>query len=161
MKHHLTRFARHVMFWTLLTLAGGLIGVHFLFASIENYKADLEMQLSQAIDAPVKIGQLRAKLRGLTPEIRLLHLNIADEKIQLKEIRLGMDVWEFIKQRDLLSATSVMLVGAKITIIRHTDDSIGIEGLKASEGEPLWLLQGRKYQILQSSVIWRDEKTHA
>ena len=161
MKHHLTRFARHVMFWTLLTLAGGLIGVHFLFASIENYKADLETQLSQAIDAPVKIGQLRAKLRGLTPEIRLLHLNIADEKIQLKEIRLGMDVWEFIKQRDLLSATSVMLVGAKITIIRHTDDSIGIEGLKASEGEPLWLLQGRKYQILQSSVIWRDEKTHA
>jgi uncharacterized protein YhdP len=79
MKHYLTRFARHVMFWTLLTLAGGLIGVHFLFASIENYKADLEMQLSQAIDAPVKIGQLRAKLRGLTPEIRLLHLNIADE----------------------------------------------------------------------------------
>ena len=160
MKHHLTRFARHVMFWTLLTMAGGLIGVHFLFASIDNYKAALETQLSQAIDAPVKIGQLRAKLRGLTPEVRLLALNIAAEKIQLKEIRLGVDVWELVKQRDFLAATTVTLIGAKITFIRHIDDTIGIEGLKASEGEPLWLFQGRKYQILQSSVIWRDEKTN-
>ncbi|MEY2666253.1 MAG: hypothetical protein RLZZ384_424 [Pseudomonadota bacterium] len=160
MKHHLTRFARHVMFWTLLTMAGGMIGVHFLFASIDNYKAALETQLSQAIDAPVKIGQLRAKLRGLTPEVRLLQLNIAAEKIQLNEIRLAIDTWELIKQRDFLAATTVTLIGAKITFIRHIDDTIGIEGLKASEGETLWLFQGRKYQILQSSVIWRDEKTN-
>ena len=161
MKHHLTRFARHMMFWTLFTMTGVLMGVHFLFARIENYKTTLETQLSQAIDAPVKIGQLRGKLRGVTPEIRLLQLNIAAEKIQLSEIRLGIDTWELIKQRDLLAATSVTLVGAKITFVRHSDDSIGIEGLKASEGEPLWLLQGRKYQLLQSSVSWHDEKTNA
>ena len=110
MKHHLTRFARHMMFWTLFTMTGVLMGVHFLFARIENYKTTLETQLSQAIDAPVKIGQLRGKLRGVTPEIRLLQLNIAAEKIQLSEIRLGIDTWELIKQRDLLAATSVTLV---------------------------------------------------
>ena len=157
MKRHIYNFAHHFLFWLLLFTAFGFLGVNFLFSSIENYKADLAHELSEVVAAPVTIGKLNAKLRGIQPELQLSELNIAAEKIQLKEIRLSVDVWEFLSSRNLLAATSVTLVGAQITLIRHADDSITLEGLKASEGQPLWLLQG-KYLLLRSKITWLDEK---
>jgi uncharacterized protein (TIGR02099 family) len=154
---HLFNFAHHVTFWILLFIALGFLGINFFFSQIEHYKSDLSNQLSVIIEAPVKIGKLSAKLHGITPQIQLSELNIANEKIKLNEIRLGIDIWQFIRHKNLLSATSITFVGAQITLIRHVDDSITLEGLKASEGQPTWLLQG-KYLLLQSSVTWRDEK---
>jgi len=157
MKRHFYDFAHHFLFWTLLLIAFSFLGINFLFSSIENYKTDLAHELSEIIEAPVTIGKLNAKLRGIQPELQLSKLNIAAEKIQLQEIRLDIDVWRLLSTKNLLAATSITLVGAQITLIRHADDSITLEGLKASEGQPLWLLQG-KYLLLQSSITWRDEK---
>ena len=154
---HLKNFAHHVTFWALILIVVGFLGISFFFSKIENYKNDLANQLSQVIEAPVKIGKLHARLRGIQPELQLSELDIAAEKIQLKEIRLGVDFWQLLSNKNLLSATSITLIGAKITLIRHADDSITLEGLKASEGQPTWLLQG-KYLLLQSSITWRDEK---
>ena len=158
MTRHIFNFAHHFLLWTLLLIAVSFLGVNFLFSQIENYKTDLAHELSEVIEAPVTIGKLNAKLRGIQPELQLSELNIAAEKIQLREIRLGIDIWHYLLTQNLLAATSITLVGAQITLIRHADDSITLEGLKASEGQPLWLLQGRKYLILQSSITWRDEK---
>ncbi|MEI6746103.1 MAG: YhdP family protein [Methylococcaceae bacterium] len=158
MIRHIFNFAHHFLLWTLLLIAISFLGVNFLFSKIENYKTDLAHELSEVIEAPVTIGKLSAKLHGIQPEIHLSQLNIANEKIQLKEIRLGVDVLHYFSSQNLLAATSITLVGAKITLTRHADDSITLEGLKASEGQPLWLLQGRKYLILQSKITWHDEK---
>lgn len=157
MPHPLSRFAHNVVFWTLLFVALNFLGVNFLFSSIENYKTDLALQLSSVINAPVKIGKLSAKLHGIHPQLQLSELDIADEKIQLNEIRLGINVWQLFSEKNFLNATTVTLVGAQITLIRHADDSITLEGLKASDGEPTWLLNGN-YILLQSVVTWRDEK---
>ncbi len=157
MKRHFYNFAHHFLLWILLLIAISFLGVNFLFSQIENYKTDLAHELSEIIEAPVTIGKLNAKLHGIQPELQLSKLNIAAEKIQLKEIRLGIDVWQLLTTKNLLAATSVTLVGAQITLVRHADDSITLEGLKASEGQPLWLLQG-KYLLLESAITWRDEK---
>jgi uncharacterized protein (TIGR02099 family) len=157
MPNPISRHAHNVALWTLLFFALSFLGVNFLFSSIENYKNDLSRQLSDIIQAPVKIGKLSGKLHGIHPQLQLSELNIANEKIQLSEIRLNVDVWQLLSNQNLLSATSVTLVGAQITLIRHLDDSITLEGLKASEGQPTWLLQG-KYLLLKSTVTWHDEK---
>jgi uncharacterized protein (TIGR02099 family) len=157
MPHYLSRLAHNFLFWALLLITFSFLGINFLFSSIENYKSNLAHELSEIVAAPVSIGKLNAKLRGIQPELQLSQLNIAAEKIQLKEIRLSVNMWQFFSERNLLAATSITLVGAKITLIRHADDSITLEGLKASEGQPTWLLQG-KYLLLQSSITWRDEK---
>ncbi|MGB4498071.1 MAG: YhdP family protein [Methylococcaceae bacterium] len=154
---HLFNFAHHVTFWALLFIAIGFLGINFFFSQIESYKTDLSNQLSVIIKAPVKIGKLNAKLHGITPQIQLSELDIANEKIQLSEIRLGIDAFNFLSTQNLLSATTVTLVDAKITLVRHADDSITLEGLKASEGQPTWLLQGN-YSLLHSSITWRDDK---
>jgi uncharacterized protein (TIGR02099 family) len=157
MPHPLSRLAHNVVFWTLLFVALSFLGINFLFSSIENYKTDLAIKLSSTINAPVKIGKLEAKLHGIHPHLQLSELSIADEKIQLKEIRLGINVWQLFSEQKFLNATTVTLVGAQITLIRHTDGSIALEGLQASDGQPTWLLNGN-YILLQSVVTWRDEK---
>ncbi len=52
-------------------------------------------------------------------------------------------------------------MGAKLSIKRQQDGSIVIVGLKASDGQPQWLLQGGKYEVLQSEITWQDETSHS
>jgi len=81
--------------------------------------------------------------------------------IQFNEIRLGINLLDMLVSRDLLSSSWVTLVGAKLAIKRQQDGSIVIVGLKASDGQPQWLLQGGKYEVLQSEIIWQDEASSA
>ncbi|MDO9047524.1 MAG: YhdP family protein [Methylobacter sp.] len=81
--------------------------------------------------------------------------------IQFNEMRLGIDLLDMLVSRDLLSSSWVTLVGAKLSIKRQQDGSIVIVGLKASGGQPQWLLQGGKYEVLQSEITWQDEISNA
>ena len=136
---------------------------------INNYKANLSASIGELLGAPVKIGRLRTKMRGFDPELVLRDIEIlspvpkpefGNEKpvIELKEIRMGINLLDMLVNRDRLSSAWVTLVGAKLSVKRKEDGSFAIIGLKASDEQPLWLLQGRKYELLQSEVTWQDEK---
>ena len=71
---------------------------------------------------------------------------------------MGINLLDMVIDRDRLASAWVTLVGARLTVTRKPDGSIAIVGLKASDDQPLWLLQGRKYEVLQSEVTWHDEK---
>jgi uncharacterized protein (TIGR02099 family) len=163
MIHHIKRATRHLVFWSLIASAVSLTVVRLLLLGIDNYKTDLSAHVSELVGVPVTIGHLRANMRGYSPELVLKDIKIAsvvaNEKpaIRLKEIRLGINLLDVLINRDRLASTWVTLVGAKITVKRKQDGSIAIVGLKASDEQPLWLLQGNKYEILQSQISWQDE----
>lgn len=163
MIHHIKRATRHLVFWSLIALAVSLTTVRLLLLQIDDYKADLSTRVSELVGVPVTIGRLRANMRGYSPQLVLKDINIASavagepSAIQLKEIRLGINLLDVLINRDRLSSTWVTLVGAKLTVKRKQDGSIAIVGLKASDEQPLWLLQGNKYEILQSQISWQDE----
>ena len=169
MIHHIKHATRHLIFWSLIASAISLTAVRLLLLGINNYKADLSVRVSELVGAPVTIGHLRANMRGYSPELVLKDIKIlstvpklqlGNEKpaIQLKEIRLGINLLDVLVSRDLFASAWVTLVGAKLAVKRKQDGSIAIVGLKASDEQPLWLLQGRKYEVLQSEVTWHDEK---
>lgn len=158
MKQKIPFIARKFSFWFLLLIAIALGSIHVVLNRIEGYQAELANELSRLIEAPVTIGHVHARLHGLTPQLQLSELCIADEKLQFKEIRLSVNPWVYLTAHSLIAATSVTIVGAQLTLIRHLDDNITIEGLKAGDGQPLWLLQGKKYQLLKSTILWQDEK---
>jgi uncharacterized protein (TIGR02099 family) len=85
----------------------------------------------------------------------------AKPAIELREIRLGLNLLDALLSRDLMSSSWITLVGAKLSVIRKQDGSLAVVGLKTSDGQPLWLLQGRKYEVLQSEVVWQDEKNNS
>ena len=167
MIHHITRATRHLIFWSLIAAAIGLTGVRLLLSGVEGYKSNLATSISGFIGTPVEIGRLGTKMRGFSPQLVLNDIDIssivADEKpaIQLNEIRLSINLLDMLISRDLLSSLRVTVVGAKFSVKRQQDGSIVIVGLKVSDGQPQWLLRGGKYELLQSEIIWQDEKTNS
>ncbi len=163
MIHHVTRATRHLIFWSLVLTAIVLSGVRLALQGVEHYKSDLENRISELIKTPVTVGSLGAHMRGISPELVLKDIDVAPllatEKpsIYLNEIRLGINLGNFLLNRDALSASWITLVGARLSVYRKTDGQFAIEGLKAGNGQPLWLLLGRKYQVLQSQITWQDK----
>jgi len=167
MIHHIKRATRHLIFWSLIASAISLTGVRLLLLGIDSYKADLSTRVSELVGAPVTIGRIRANMRGYNPELVLKDIEILSAipgkkpVIQLKEIRMGINLLDMLVSRDRLSSAWVTLVGAKLSVKRREDGSFAIVGLKANDEQPLWLLQGRKYEVLQSEVTWHDEKRNS
>jgi len=90
--------------------------VRLLLLGIDNYKADLSGHVSELVGAPVTIGHLRANMRGFSPELVLKDIKIlslvpklqlGNEKpaIQLKEIRLGINLFDALVNRDRFAST--------------------------------------------------------
>jgi len=163
MIHHLKRATRHLIFWSLIVCAVSLTGVRLLLMEIDHYKSDLSARVSEFAGAQVTIGHLQANMRGYSPELVLKDIEILSiianqpPPIQLKEIRIGINLLDVLFNSDRLASSWVTLVGAKLTVKRNQDGSIAIVGLKASDEKPLWLLQGSKYEVLQSEIRWQDE----
>lgn len=142
-------------------MALGLTGMRLVLSGIERYKTELADNISATIGTPVTIGRLSAKMRGFNPELVLKDIAIAsvaheDPAVALKEIRLGVNLLELFVNRDWLSSAWVTLVGAKLSVQRKADGSFAVIGLKARDGQPLWLFQGNKFEVLQSEIIWQD-----
>ncbi len=167
MIHHIKRATRHLIFWSLIASAVSLTVVRLLLLGIDSYKADLSIRVSELVGAPVTIGRLRAKMRGFDPELVLKDIEILSAVpgkkpvIELKEIRMGINLLDMLVSSDRLASAWVTLVGAKLSVKRKEDGSFAIIGLKASDEQPLWLLQGSKYEVLQSEVTWQDEKKNS
>ncbi|MGJ0489301.1 YhdP family protein [Methylobacter sp.] len=165
--YHLTRATRHLIFWSLIAIAIGLSGVRVLLSGIESYKSNLAGSIEELVGAPVEIGRLGAKMRGFSPELVLKDIAILSSNthkeppIQFSEIRLGINLLDMLINRQLLSSSWVTLVGAKLTVKHKPDGSFAIVGLKASDGQPLWLMQGGKYEVLHSEISWQDEKNNS
>ncbi|MGR8979902.1 MAG: YhdP family protein [Gammaproteobacteria bacterium] len=164
MLHHITRATRHLIFWSLIAVAVGMTGIRLILSGIEDYKARLTSRVSVILDTPVSIGHLGAAMRGFRPELVLSDIDVSSTvsrgspAIQLKEIRMGIDLLEMVISRNILASSWVTLVGAKLSIKRKLDGSFAIVGLKAGDSEPLWLLQGSKYEVLHSDITWQDEQ---
>jgi uncharacterized protein (TIGR02099 family) len=165
--HIITRITGHFVFWSLFSIACVLSAIRIALFCVDLYKLELENKLTELLTAPVKIGHLHAHLRrGLKPELILKDINIlsaqtAKSTIALQEIRFGIDLWAMLKKQQIVPATWVTLVGVKLSIIHKADGSFSILGLQGGNNEqPLWLLQGRHYELLQSEITWLDQKNN-
>lgn len=163
MIHHVTRATRHLIFWTLIALAIGMTGIRLALIGVDSYKSKLAGRISELLEVPVTIGRLGANMRGFSPELVLSDIavaaTVADDQpsIRLKQIRIGIHLLDSIIHRDLLSSSWITLVGAKMSVLRKADGSFEVIGLKAGDGKPLWLLQGGRYEVLDSEITWQDE----
>lgn len=159
----LTRITRQVIFFGLCLFALAISLVRILVLCVDLYKTELEIELSQLLATPVSIGHINAYMRGFNPEVILKNISLPTETpqqnhLQLKEIRLGINVFKMLFNQNLLTSSWITLVGAKLSVIRQIDGSFEIDGLKSSSGQPLWLLEGESYQILDSDITWLDKK---
>lgn len=159
----LIRLTRHLFLFSLIAIAIILTVIRLIVFCIDLYKHELEYKLSELLETPVKIGHLSSTMYRLHPEIILKNISLAGNNPQqtamtLKELRLGIDLVDILIKQQFVAATHITLVGAKLSVIRKKDGSFSIVGLKSGGGQPLWILQGERYQLLDSEISWLDEK---
>lgn len=168
MIYHLTRATRHLFFWSLIALAIALSAMRFLLASIEVYKEDLESRLSAELAAPVKISSLGAGIHAFRPALVLKNIQVmsaeaaATPVIRIKEVRVSLDLLRALGDSAALASARVTLIGAELSVKRYRDGHIAILGVQSTNDQPpFWLLQGERYEFLQSRVLWQDEMVDA
>jgi uncharacterized protein (TIGR02099 family) len=159
--HHAVRFT-WVVFWaSLLALALLLSAVRFwLFPTIENYRAELEQHASQAVNLPVRIGALSARMRGFTPELVLARTAVVEAgsgqaQVSLGDVRLGLDVLHWLKTREARTRY-IALQGADLALRREADGEIVLEGLPSRGPPPPWLFGHGRFELIDSNLSWRD-----
>ena len=147
-------------------MALGMTGVRMLLTLIDNYKTELQQQISIMIDAPVKIGALKARMHGFTPSLVVKDIKVAggtdgkETPVKLDEIRLHVDLRELLFKQALWTSSWITLVGAELSVTQRENGSFAIVGLKANaeDENPLWLLQGSKFELLHSRITWQSLK---
>jgi uncharacterized protein (TIGR02099 family) len=166
MIHIVTRATKHFLILSVILGAIGITGLRWFLSQIESYKQLLEEQVSAVLEAQVTIGAIRASLRGFEPELVLQEISISGSNqqqpiIYVRELYFGIDLINAIKNRlitnlQVFLPKTITLVGAKLSVLRNLDGDIVIKGLKAGDEDPLWLLQGKYYQLLDSEISWQD-----
>lgn len=162
-KRHLSLAGRHLLFWSLISLAILISVVRVLLADVASYKQQLEAKILQNAGLAIHIGKLAPHIRGFSPGVILqdLSLETPDQQkppLALREVRIGVDLLKLILSRDILAASRVSLVGLEAEVVRTADDTIRLVGLPSSDSNPDWLLQGNQFELLQSRIGWSDLK---
>jgi len=155
-------------FFLLILAALGSVLVRFFLSGIDDYKTTIESKIFELTEIPLEIGDLQPNMRGFNPGIILKDIRVFSaegndqQPIKLEEIRFSINVIDLIWTQQLLPSSWLTLVGAKLSVVRRADGSLSIKGLNSSESkQPMWLLSGGRYEVLNSEITWLDQKRNA
>ncbi|BCG63914.1 MAG: hypothetical protein methR_P1661 [Methyloprofundus sp.] len=161
--HHHTM---HGLFWLLLVSAIGTSALHFAMTKLNVFKPDLEAQLADYLGTQVNISSVSGAFNGFKPELVLHDIKVqavatSATAIHLQEVHVGLSLLTAMRH-SLLKALQVTLIGAKLEIKRLATGGIAITGLPSDDSEqPTWLMQGKQYELIDSEILWLDEKRNA
>jgi len=163
---HIHYSGTRLIFWGLILFAIGISGLRIALSEFHFYNKEIEVLLSQQLGTRVTIEKIEGILNGLQPQLALQNIHVYAQNsnqsvLQLKQIHIGFDLMTALHQ-PLLEAIQISLVGANLTIKRQADSTLTITGLpSANNEEPRWLLQGKQYKLIDSTILWQDEKRNA
>jgi len=169
-------FLRPSSVW-LLRLAGWIAGIALvcfaalllllrlvLLPQIENYRDDVERELSAALHLPLSIGHIDGRMQGLRPRLDLHQLAIKDEQ---GRPALSFDnVTAIVGWKSLLyfePRLYLLEVSSPVLAIRRDPDGnlfvagLPVETNTSSQGFSDWLLAQSIVSIRDATVTWTDE----
>ncbi|OQK17095.1 hypothetical protein AU255_04130 [Methyloprofundus sedimenti] len=165
-KHIQWGFVR-VLFWTILIFAISISGLRYALSELDFFKTDIEALLSKHLGAPVTIANIQGVLNGLKPELSLQNIAVHSEQnnatpVHLQEIHLGFSMLAAIQQ-SFLEAIQISIIGADLSVTRMESGAINIKGLPNTDDnkQPTWLMRGKQYKLINSEILWHDEKRNA
>lgn len=154
----------------LVILAAVLLTLlRLLLPGLEDYRAQVEAKASMVLGQPVRIKTLSSRLDRLSlvavlEEVVLLDAAGEQPVARFREVGVGLDLWASARRlRPVMSTLTV--AGADLTVVRHPDGSVQVQGLAGGggdeprpEGIGRWLLEQGRLALQDSRLYWRDLK---
>lgn len=153
--------------------------VRIFLPDIGVYRSDLEAFAGQAMGRAIQVESLNAKLDGLTPTficegVHLFDAQNQHELVRFAEARIGFDLLRSIWHAKPIFK-SIAVSGLDLAIIRHSNGTLSVQGIEIDQLEKTlnaqaignttesnelsdWLFERSHLSILNSRVIWRDDK---
>lgn len=139
-----------------------------LLPHAENYRSEVQDQLSDYMGQPAEVAVLDAEWKGLEPQLVLKDVTLldADAKtavLQIQKIRLGLDLLGTMTSGSVVFR-AITLVGVDLTLTRFADGRIAMQGLAPREGQQnltgltRWLFSQGELRLEDSNLTWLDQR---
>jgi len=120
--------------WLVLVAALFLTAVAFTIVrlwvpKLEDYRHDIELAASRALQHEVSIGSMRASWRGINPVLRLRDVVIAGDgeyHLAIKEVRLSLDSGRYLSEREI-GFSGIDVLGVDLSLVRDAAGQFRIE----------------------------------
>jgi len=164
-----TRVAYRLLAWALVivVLAFGTCALavrYWFFPNIGNYRENIELAVSKAVDQRVTIGKVTGNWNGLRPELILEDVTFLD--------RAGRPALRLERIDQTLSWTSIVVWEPRfrsielhrpvLHVVRNTRGVVSVAGVElkghdGADGFSDWLLRQDELVVRDASITWRDE----
>lgn len=135
---------------------------YVVLPKIGDYRTEIEHAASRAVGQPIRIGRLEARWRGVSPDLLLEDVVVAD--------RQGMPAFSLARVEAVLSWTSLLHMRPMLALLsieqpslqvrRDANGKIRIAGIDAEgESDPAlrqWVLEQRQIRIHNATIVWDD-----
>ncbi len=120
--------------WLLLVTVLFLTAVAFTIArlwvpELENYRHDLEIAASRALQREVSIGGMHASWRGINPVLRLTDVVIAGDgghRLAIREVRIGLDSRHYLSEQEI-GFSAIDVIGIDLSVVRDAAGRFHVE----------------------------------
>jgi uncharacterized protein (TIGR02099 family) len=140
--------------------------VHYaVLPKINEYKSRVEYTISQTIDRPVKIDNIRASWRRFEPSLHLDQLKIQDKNghtaLTLPKVEATFSWWSLLALDVRLS--SLKIFNPDLDIRRDEKGKLYVAGMLVEEktenpySTMNWLLKQKEIVVLDGRIRWNDE----
>jgi len=141
---------------------------YLILPNIENYRSEIERQVSQALGLSVSIGGIQASWQGLNPDLILSDVRIADAQ--------GQPALAFSRVESVLSWSSLPRLQLRLSLLRldeptlhlrrDVDGQFYVAGIAVNRqgsdnGAADWVLAQKRIRINGATVVWEDAKRNA
>ena len=155
-----------VTFWLLFGTAWALLH-GWIVPRIEDFRPRLEMQATQALGVPVRIGQITARSEGLIPSFELRDVTFKDasgvEALRLPRIVAALSPASLWRG----GFAQLVIDQPVLDITRKPDGKIYVGGLDMNQDKSDnndtadWIFSQAEFVIQGGTLRWTDEKSQA
>ncbi|HYQ71349.1 MAG TPA: hypothetical protein VET88_05410, partial [Gammaproteobacteria bacterium] len=155
--------------WLLIVAALFLTAIAFTIArlwlpGLENYRQDIELAASRALQHEVTIGDMRASWRGIKPVLRLGDVEIAGEgghRLAIREVRISLDTRRYLSHQEI-GFSEIDVLGVDLQVIRDADGRFHIEHFSGGTAVDLTeLFRLSRLSLREAGITLTDRQSGA
>lgn len=138
-----------------------------LFPYVEDYRSDVEGEVSRLLEHPVRIATLHARWSGLSPQVVLSDVRLLDPAdkqalLQIKELQIGLSLWQSLLQQRIAFG-KVTAILDNLSLIRARDGRLLLQGYQSPDSRinarelADWILHQGHLGIRSQQISLHDE----